>query len=312
MSVRIAILGPLEVRDVAGALVPVGGARLRSFLIRLAIADGQAVSVDRLAEELWPADGPAGVANAVQALASRLRGVAGRDTIEYGPAGYRLAVAPGEIDARAFEQLVTSARAALAAGDHAGGAGLLRQALELWRGPALADVADASFAVAAITRLSELRLAATEDRIEADLALGRGAALVPEVEELATGHPLRERLRGQLMRALCAAGRQADALGVYEDTPLALADGLGVDPSPALAAVHLAILRGELAAVTPVPAVTATATDASPVRSGRPPSHRQRSGRRGRPAATCPRSSPASSGGRTSWPGWPSCSPNRG
>ncbi|HEY1920283.1 MAG TPA: BTAD domain-containing putative transcriptional regulator [Streptosporangiaceae bacterium] len=264
-GLRVAILGPLEVRDAAGGLVSVGGPRLRSFLIRLAIADGQPVSVDRLAEDLWPGDGPAAAANAVQALASRLRGAVGRDTIEYGPAGYRLAVAPGEIDARAFEQLVTSARATLAGGDQAGGAGLLRRALGLWRGPALADVADASFAGPAITRLSELRLAATEDRIEADLALGHGAALVPEVEELATEHPLRERLRGQLMRALYAAGRQADALRVYEDTRQALADGLGVDPSPALAAVHLAILRGELPA--------GSATDVSPVRSIPPTQH---------------------------------------
>jgi len=264
-SPRIAILGPLEVRDADGRLVPVGGPRLRSFLIRLAIADGQPVSVDRLAEDLWPGDGPAAAANAVQALASRLRGAVGREAIEYGPAGYRLAVAPGEIDARAFEQLVTSARAALAGGDQVGGAELLRRALGLWRGPALADVADAAFAGPAITRLSELRLAATEDRIEADLALGRGSALVPEVEELATEHPLRERLRGQLMRALYAAGRQADALRVYEDIRQALADGLGVDPSPALAAVHLAILRGELPA--------GSTTDDSPVRSS-PPAER--------------------------------------
>jgi DNA-binding SARP family transcriptional activator len=246
MSVRIGVLGPLEVRDTAGQLLPVGGARLRSFLIRLAISDGRPVSVDRLAEDLWADDGPADAANAVQALVSRLRSTAGRDTIEHGPAGYRLAVAPGEVDARAFEQLVVVARGALAAGDNAAGARTLRQALDMWRGPALADVADAPFATATIARLSELRLAAIEDRIDADLALGRGAGLVPEVEELATAHPLRERLRGQLMRALYASGRQADALGVYEDTRRALSTGLGVDPSPGLAAVHLAILRGEL------------------------------------------------------------------
>ena len=118
----------------------------------------------------------------------------------------------------------------------------------MWRGPALADVADAPFAAATIARLSELRLAALEDRIDADLKLGHGAALVPEIEEAATAHPLRERLCGQLMRALYAAGRQADALGVYEDTRRALATSLGVDPSPGLASVHLAILRGELPA----------------------------------------------------------------
>src|SRR5580704_7040408 len=241
---RIGILGPLEVRDAAGQVLPVGGARLRSLLIRLAISDGHSVPVDRLAADLWPDDGgPADAGNAVQALVSRLRGAAGRDIVEYGPTGYRLTVPSCEVDAWAFEKLVADARARLAGGAHAEAADRLRQALALWRGPALADVADASFATATITRLSELKIAATEDRIDADLALGRGAELVPEVEELATEHPLRERLRGQLMRALYAAGRQADALGVFEDTRQALADALGVDPSPGLAAVHLDILR---------------------------------------------------------------------
>ena len=109
-------------------------------------------------------------------------------------------------------------------------------------------MADAQFAAPAIARLSELRLTAAEEQIEADLALGRGAALVPEVEQLANEHPLRERLRGQLMRALYAAGRQADALAVFDDTRRTLATALGIDPSPALADVHLAILRGELPA----------------------------------------------------------------
>ena len=242
---RVGVLGPLEVRDEAGNLVPVGGARLRSLLIRLAVGDGQPVSVDRLAEDLWEDGGPADAANAIQALVSRLRGAAGRGVVEYGPGGYRLAVPPGEVDARAFEQLVATARDTVARGDQAGGATLLRQALGLWRGPALSDVADAPFAAAPITRLSELRLAAAEDLFDAELAAGRGGKLVPELEELAGAHPLRERLRGQLMRALYAAGRQADALGAYEDTRQVLAEQLGIDPSPGLAAVHLAILRGE-------------------------------------------------------------------
>jgi predicted ATPase/DNA-binding SARP family transcriptional activator len=243
--VRVGILGPLEVRDDAGTLLPVGGARLRAMLIRLAIADGQAVSVERLAEDLWDGQAPADAANAVQALVSRLRGAVGRDSVEFGPVGYRLAVDPGHVDARAFEQQVGAARRALADGRLAEAASLLAEALGQWRGPALADVADAPFAAATITRLSELRLAALEDRIDAELALGRGADLVPELQELAAEHPLGERLRGQLMRALQAAGRQADALTAYEDIRRALAEQLGVDPSPALAAVHLAILRGE-------------------------------------------------------------------
>ncbi|HEY3976456.1 MAG TPA: BTAD domain-containing putative transcriptional regulator [Streptosporangiaceae bacterium] len=241
---RVGVLGPLEVRDEAGNLVPVGGARLRSLLIRLAVGDGRPVSVERLADDLWEDGGPADAANAIQALVSRLRGAAGRDVVEHGPAGYRLAVPAGQVDARAFEQLVATAREALARGDRAGGAAALRQALGLWRGPALADVADAPFAAAPITRLSELRLAAAEDLFDAELEAGRGGELVPELEELAGAHPLRERLRGQLMRALYAAGRQADALGAYEDTRRVLSEQLGIDPSPGLAAVHLAILRG--------------------------------------------------------------------
>ena len=276
MSIRVGVLGPLEVRDAAGRPLPVAGARLRSLLIRLAISDGHPVPVDRLAADLWPGEGgegPADAANAVQALVSRLRGAAGRELVEYGPTGYRLTLPSEEIDAWAFERLVAVARARLSGGsaaDRAAGADMLRDALRLWRGPALADVADAPFAAGTIARLSELRLAATEDRIDADLTLGRGAGLVPEVEELATEHPLRERLRGQLMRALYAAGRQADALGVFEDTRRALADALGVGPSPALSAVHLAILRGEL----PVPLPPAEpAEPAPPGRSGpaRPP-----------------------------------------
>jgi predicted ATPase/DNA-binding SARP family transcriptional activator len=249
--VRVGILGPLEVRDDAGTLVTVGGARLRALLIRLAIADGRAVSADRLAEDLWDGQRPVDAANAVQALVSRLRGAVGRNTVEFGPAGYRLVVDHDGVDARAFERQVGAGRRALADGRPAEAASLLAEALGQWRGPALADVADAAFAASAITRLSELRLAALEDRIDAELALGRGTELVPELQELAAEHPLRERLRGQLMRALQAAGRQADALTAYEDIRRALAEQLGVDPTPALAAVHLAILRGEPPAQLP-------------------------------------------------------------
>ena len=110
MSIRIGILGPLEVRDAAGRALPVGGARLRSMLIRLAISDGHPVPVDRLAADLWPVDGPADAANAVQALVSRLRGAAGKDLVEYGPTGYRLTLPSEEIDAWAFERLAAAAR----------------------------------------------------------------------------------------------------------------------------------------------------------------------------------------------------------
>jgi predicted ATPase/DNA-binding SARP family transcriptional activator len=299
---RIAVLGPLEVRDAGGQVKPVGGIRLRSFLIRLAIDGGRPVPVDRLADDLWPRDQPADAAGAIQALASRLRSTAGRDLIEFGPAGYRIAVGAGDVDAAAFEQLIAVARRELECGDSAAAAAGLRRALQLWRGPALADVADAPFAAPAVARLTELKLAATEDRIEAELALGHGAELVPEAGQLASEHPLRERLRGLLMRALYAAGRQADALGVYENTRELLASSLGIDPSPDLAAVHLAILRGELpAAAGPHPARPARAAEPVPAASGpgradagppgAPGSGSHDPGHRARPATTARRRS---------------------
>ena len=203
---RVGILGPLEVRDAAGQPAPLAGPRLRALLIRLAVAGGHAVTVDRLAGDLWPderpEDHPADPANALQALVSRLRQAAGRDLVEYASGSYRLAIDPSEIDAVAFEYLATRGRAAIGAGDPSHAAPLLAEALALWRGPALADVADAPFAAGPVARLEELRLAAAEDRTEARLALGQGAELIPDVEELASAHPLRERLRGQLMRAL--------------------------------------------------------------------------------------------------------------
>ncbi|MDL4819231.1 BTAD domain-containing putative transcriptional regulator [Actinomadura opuntiae] len=242
---RIGILGPLSVRDEAARPVEVSGPRLRALLVRLAAEAGRPVSAERLLDDLWDGAPPAGGGNALQALVSRLRGVAGRDLVEHGPGGYRLGIDPGEVDAVAFERAVAAARRE---GDPARRADGLRRALDLWRGPALADVADADYAQAAIGRLDGLRLAAVEDRVDAEAAAGRPVPPVAELEPLAAAHPLRERLRGQLMRALYAAGRQADALRVYEETRHALADQLGVDPSPELAAVHLSILRRDAAA----------------------------------------------------------------
>ena len=250
-GVRVGILGPLEVRDTAGQPVALTGPRLRTLLVRLAVAGGHVVTVDRLAEDLWPTGRPADAANALQALVSRLRQAAGRDLVEYLAAGYRLAVEPGQIDAVAFERRVTAARAALAAGEQARGAALLTEAAAMWRGPALADAADAPFAAGPIARLEELRVTAAEELFEARLALGEGAALVPGIEELVAAHPLRERLRGQLMRAMYTAGRRGDALAVYEETRRLLSSRLGVDPSPELAAVHLAVLRGEAGPARP-------------------------------------------------------------
>jgi predicted ATPase/DNA-binding SARP family transcriptional activator/tetratricopeptide (TPR) repeat protein len=249
--VRIGILGPLDVRDGSARPIEVSGPRLRALLIRLAVDAGRTVPAERLIDDLWGDAPPASAGNALQALVSRLRGVGLHETLQSRPGGYRLAVEPGQVDAVEFERLVAGARADP---DPAARGETLRRALGLWRGAALADVSMAGFATAPIARLEGLRVEAVEDRVEADIALGRAARLVPELEELTTLHPLRERLRGQLMRALYATGRQADALTVYEDARRALADDLGVDPSPALAEVHLSILRGEATAPGSAPA----------------------------------------------------------
>ncbi|MFC6886093.1 MULTISPECIES: AfsR/SARP family transcriptional regulator [Actinomadura] len=235
---RIGILGPLDLRDATGRPVEVSGRRLRALLIRLAVDAGRSVSAERLLDDLWDGAPPGG--NALQALVSRLRAVAGRDLVTFGPGGYRLAIDPGDVDAVAFERHVAEAHALEEPARRAAG---LCDALALWRGPALADVADADFAAASIARLEELRIAATEDRVDADLAAGGPLPETAELEALAAAHPLRERIRGQLMRTLYASGRQAEALQVYDETRRILADRLGVDPSPELAAVHLAILR---------------------------------------------------------------------
>jgi predicted ATPase/DNA-binding SARP family transcriptional activator len=237
--------------------VDIGGARLRALLIRLAVDVGRTVPAERLADALWSDQPPSDQANALQSLVSRLRRVLpDRDAIVSGPTGYRLALAPADVDATSFERFARDGRRALDAGDAAGAATSLRRAVDLWRGPALADVAEAPFAVAAAARLEELHLAAIEDRIAADIALGRHQEVVGELEALAAEHPLRERLRGLQMRALYAAGRQAAALAAYDDTRHQLADQLGVDPSPGLQEIHLAVLRADpaLDAATDEPA----------------------------------------------------------
>ncbi|RIQ17210.1 AfsR/SARP family transcriptional regulator, partial [Jiangella rhizosphaerae] len=245
---RIGILGPLEVRDDDDAPVYVAGARLRTLLIILALEPGRLVTVGRLVDGIWGDDPPAGAANALQALVSRLRRALPGLTVESHPAGYRLALEPDAVDAARFERQVAAARSA--SGDAAVEDGL-RAALALWRGPALLDVAESEFFEAPRARLDELRLTATEDRADAALRLGRGAGLTTELTTLVAEYPLRERLAGQLMRALVAAGRPAEALAAYERTREALADQLGTDPSPELSALHTAILRGDLTPAAP-------------------------------------------------------------
>jgi predicted ATPase/DNA-binding SARP family transcriptional activator len=231
--VRIAMLGPLEVSADDGSPVDITGARLRALLILLALAPGRTVTPERLIDGVWAERPPAEALNALQALVSRLRRALPEPVVESGPAGYRLAIPPESTDVHRFETLAASGR--------------VREALDLWRGEALADVGGAAFARAPRARLDELRLGALGDRIERDLAAGDRDLpdLVAELESLVAEHPLRERFAGLLMRTLTQAGRSGDALAVHARIRDALADELGADPSPELADLHLEVLRGE-------------------------------------------------------------------
>ena len=248
---RVALLGPLRAEDDDGTPIDIGGARLRMLLSRLALDAGRAVPVEALVDGLWGAEPPADAANALQSLVSRLRRVlrpAGVE-LESGSGGYRLAVPPEAVDAHRFEQLSAEGRRELAAGRDAGAAEALSAALELWRGAALADVLDAPFAAAPATLLEEQRVEAGEDWFEAELRLGRHAEVLAQLTAAAQAHPLRERLAGLRIRALAAAGRQAEALAAYTAIRTTLADELGVDPSAELQEVQLRALRGEYTTV---------------------------------------------------------------
>jgi predicted ATPase len=238
------MLGSFEVRLDGGAVADVPGARLRGLLIALALEPGQVVPKARLVDWIWGERPPPGAANALQRLVSRLRKALPEGVVEGQTDGYRLRVEPDAVDAVRFERLVGQAR------DNADSqrAGLLREALALWRGAAMQDVGlqDSAAFDAAVTRLDGLRLTAMEDRFDTEISLGYGVGLVTEMTDVVAAHPLRERLVAALMRALVATGRDAEALLVYQRTREALADALGVDPSPELSALHVALLRGEL------------------------------------------------------------------
>jgi predicted ATPase/DNA-binding SARP family transcriptional activator len=248
---RLALLGPLRAAEEDGTPIDIGGARLRMLLARLALDAPRAVPVDALIDGLWGAEPPADAANALQSLVSRLRKVLPAG-IESGTGGYRLDVAAADVDVNRFEQLAADGRRELAAGRDSFAAELLTEALGLWRGAALADVLDAPFAQAPSTRLTQLRAEAAEDGFEAQIRLGHYAEVLADLTAAATAEPLRERLAGLRVRALCAAGRQSDALAVYAQLRRTLADQLGVDPSAELQEIHLAALRGELAPPQPV------------------------------------------------------------
>ncbi|MCX5203963.1 tetratricopeptide repeat protein [Streptomyces sp. NBC_00237] len=251
------LLGPTEIRTDGGEALDPGGERPRTLLALLLLNTGRAVSAERLIEGLYGDEPPVGAANALQSQVSRLRRRVGAldVRIESVPFGYRLDADPASLDVHLFEDALRAGRTALAAGEYARAAALLREGLALWRGNALADLAPTPVAEAEAHRLSEARQDAREDLAAAELGLGGGTALVPELRELIAVHPLRERPYGLLMRALRAAGRPAEALAVHEDARRTLAEQLGADPSPELAALHLELLNPPSAAVPrPLPA----------------------------------------------------------
>src|SRR3954462_2754098 len=219
------LLGPLEAAEGGRPLV-LGGAKQRGLLAVLLLHANQAVSSDRLIDQLWGESPPATAGKIVQVYVSRLRKQLGEARLLTRPPGYLLRVDPGELDLARFERLVAEAREE----DAAAAGAKLRVALALWRGPPLADLAYERFAQAEIVRLEELRWAALELRIDADLATGRAPELVGELESLIAAHPLRERLRGQPMLALYRCSRQAEALEAYRRARRDLAEGLGLEP----------------------------------------------------------------------------------
>jgi DNA-binding SARP family transcriptional activator len=247
-TLEFSILGPLEVRD-QDRRIEVTSPKERLVLAVLVVHANEIVSVGRLIEVLWGDNPPATAANTLQTYVSHLRRALEPDRsprAQYGLLctrghGYELAVPPEAIDAVRFERLARAGRDALPAAP-ARAAEILRAARALWRGEPLADFSFELFAQSEITRLTELRAAAEEDRVEAELALGRHAALCGELNQAVIERPLRERLWFQLILALYRSGRQADALAAYTRLRKQLADQLGINPSPELVRLHEAVL----------------------------------------------------------------------
>ncbi|QUQ69381.1 SARP family transcriptional regulator/ATPase [Kutzneria sp. CA-103260] len=233
------MLGAVELWGPDGSPMALGGSRPRALLAALALNVGRPVSVDQLVDAVYGTEPPGNAHHALQSQVSRIRPLLPEGSLARHPAGYVLSLDSDEVDAHRFERLATEGRQLLALGDHANARKALVEALELWRGPA------------PTVRLDDLRLSAIEDRIETDLALGQPD--VAELRQLAAENPYRERLRGQLMRALAADGRQAEALASFDDARRTLADEFGADPSAELAEAHLAVLCGANP-MRPVPA----------------------------------------------------------
>jgi DNA-binding SARP family transcriptional activator/DNA-binding beta-propeller fold protein YncE len=261
------ILGPLEARQ-NGDPLPLGGAKQRALLALLILRRDEVVTSERLIHELWGECPPASALKTVQVYVSQLRKALGTGQLTTHGHGYKLSLEPSQLDLDRFEALTEGARRLFDGGDPRGAAETLREALALWRGPPLADFAYEPFAQSEIARLEELRLSAIEERIDADLAMGRHAELVPELDGLAREHPVRERLRGQLMLALYHSGRQADALQAYQDARRLLDADVGLEPGRGLKELERGILAQDPALDAP-PRGRAEPPALRPARKGR-------------------------------------------
>jgi DNA-binding SARP family transcriptional activator len=265
------ILGPLEICAEGGRKFDLTG-KQRALLAVLLLHANEAVSTDRLIDALWGAEPPETAAKALQVYVSRVRKLLepdGEGLLVTRPPGYALHLAGHELDLRRFERLRDDAKQATADEDPATAAAKLREALALWRGPPLANFAFEPFAQGEIARLEALHLAALEERIDADLALGRHAEVVGELEALVAEHPLRERLRAQLMLALYRARRQAEALDAYKAARRALVDELGIELSPELQELERRILRQDPSLDVDAPPPAQEPTPVPPTAAGR-------------------------------------------
>ena len=246
------ILGPLEVRDGHGRALELGGRQQRILLTALLLRRNEVVSVDRLIDAIWGERPPPGAIKNVQVQVSRLRKALGdAEAVRTHANGYSLELAPGQLDLDRFEERLEDGRRALAGGDPDEAHSILSDALKLWRGPPLSDFAYDAFVQAEIARLEELRLSAVEERLEAELALGLHREVTSELQRLVAEHPLRERLRAQLILALYRGGRKPEALRIYEEARRLLAEELGLEPSESLRRLQAAVLADDHALAAP-------------------------------------------------------------
>jgi DNA-binding SARP family transcriptional activator len=266
----VLVLGPLEAWE-GERRVALGGRRSRMLVAVLVLRPNESVRRDALIEAIWGEASPGSASHALDNLVSRVRGELGADVLQSRPGGYALVVDPQCVDAFRFEALVARGRAALASGEQERAAALLHEALELWRGEPLADLVDEPGVADEIRRLRAARAVAVEDRVDADLALGRHRQLVPELGRLVADEPLRERRRAQLMLALYRSGQQADALRVYRETQAYLASELGLEPGRELRALELAVMHHDPALAPPVVAPPPVAGRRGPARRRGPP-----------------------------------------